>query len=208
MNEDKKKYTSDDDIEKLLAPRCEFHVSAGFKEKLMQEAKSLPEKHKRKWIPFAAFTAAAASVAIVIFTALHFFNAKPTVVGPIIVAETSAATLSDADSKKNPSELYANVQEVKDEPPVTIKTKPRNKTEKTKTKANNKQSSETRIQPVTEGEMPMISKDDSMDPEEVRLRLLETRRNAEIAYIDRMRDEIEANQAYIGQLMTLENVSE
>ena len=59
---------------------------------------------------------------------------------------------------------------------------------------------------VTEGEMPMVNKDESLDPDEVRSRLIESRRNAEIAYIERMRDEIEANQAYISQLMAEENV--
>ena len=54
--------------------------------------------------------------------------------------------------------------------------------------------------------MPMVNKEESLDPDEVRTRLIESRRNAEIAYIERMRDEIEANQAYISQLMAEENV--
>lgn len=208
MNEDKKKYTSEDDIEKLLAPRCEFYISAGFKEKLMQEANSIPKKNSRRWIPLAVSLTAAASVAIIIFTALYFYLHESKEDMPVIVATESTVTPSDTVSVKNSPALYANAQEQKNEAPVTINPQSQHRTAQVKTQQRHEQPIEAQNMTITEGEMPMISKDDSMDPEEVRLRLLETRRNAEIAYIDRMRDEIEANQAYIEQLMTLGNVSE
>lgn len=208
MNEDKKKYTSEDDIEKLLAPRCEFHISAGFKGKLMQEANSIPKKNSRKWITLAVSITAAASVAIIVFTALYFYLNESKEDTPVIATSELTAAPSDTVSVKNQSALCANAQELKNEAPVTLNPQSQHRTTKLKTRKRHEQPVEAQNSPITEGEMPMISKDDSMDPEEVRLRLLETRRNAEIAYIDRMRDEIEANQAYIEQLMTLGNVSE
>ena len=57
---DKKIYESGD-IESLLSPKCDFQVSAGFKDRVIKEAQAVPKR--RRWLlPWAASIGIAAAV--------------------------------------------------------------------------------------------------------------------------------------------------
>lgn len=214
MTEDKKKTYDDDlDLEKILSPRCEFRVSSGFKDRVMAEAHSIPKRRRLLRIPYIAYSVAAAAVAIIVMTTLHFRKPDTAVEMPQITATTeNQATIPSDTIKINPKTqlLAATTQEDAAKGKVS-KTIPTKKDRTLQYKSSKPIILEEELtgadpQPVTEGEMPMINREKSLDPDEVRSRLIEIRRNAEIAYIEQVRDEIEANQAYIAQLMNEENV--
>lgn len=207
-------YIVDKDIEDLLGPRCGFRVSLDFKERLMAEARSIPGRHRRRRVTLAASTAAAAAIAsVVLLTVLHHRHtdiagdAKQTTASVKIPAlPSSVSTEEDSIKEKATTVLLADMPlaEAEYHSPKT-ESVPSRKTVVARTPDEEK-SAASGSGPVTEGELPKVSKETSLDPDKVRLRLLETRRNEGIAYIDRMRDEIEANQAYIEQLMADQNV--
>ncbi|MDE6336979.1 MAG: hypothetical protein K2L34_10470 [Muribaculaceae bacterium] len=61
---DKKIYESGD-IESLLSPKCDFQVSAGFKDRVIKEAQAVPKR--RRWVlPWAASVGIAAAVVAVV----------------------------------------------------------------------------------------------------------------------------------------------
>lgn len=58
---------TDEDIESMLSPRCDFHTSAGFAGRVMQEAEAHGRRKpwRRILIPIAASVAAAAAIIII-----------------------------------------------------------------------------------------------------------------------------------------------
>ncbi|MDE6770363.1 MAG: hypothetical protein K2J78_11630 [Muribaculaceae bacterium] len=57
---DKKSY-GPGDIESLLSPKCDFHVSAGFKDRVIKEAQAVPKR--RRWLlPWVASVGIAAAI--------------------------------------------------------------------------------------------------------------------------------------------------
>lgn len=69
MKKDKNIYPSDKDIENLLSPRCNFHTSEGFAERVVSKAKSASLKRKRRSvIPWIAASGIAAAVLLLIVT--------------------------------------------------------------------------------------------------------------------------------------------
>lgn len=215
MIEKNKPHTEDNNIERHLTPRCDFRVSPGFKDRVMAEARSIRKRRRRRRILYLAFPGAAAAVAIVVMTTLHLHKMDPNVETPQITVAIENQTPTPSDTlKMNPNTtLLADATQANPRKETDSETIPTTKDRTQQPESTNsmileevEMPTETETQPVTEGEMPMINKDTSLDPDEVRSRLIETRRNADIAFIERMRDEIEANQAYIAQLMTEENV--
>lgn len=216
MTKDNKIRTEDQDIERLLAPRCEFRVSSGFKERVMANAQTITKRRRPRRIPIIATSAAAvAAIAIAIIAYLHFFNngisGNTTDVKASV--ETPAPIPSDTIMTHNNSEYLADATTTQAEKTEEIsaavptrKRKANNQRARTTNDEATTESAETELRVGTEGEMRQLQKDDSMDPDEIRVRMIESRRNAEIAYLDRMRDEIETNRIYVAQLMTLENV--
>ena len=214
MNKDTKKtYYDDLDIEDILSPRCEFKVSSDFKDRVMSEAHSVIKHRRNRWILYLTSSVAAASVAIVVMTTLHFRKTDTLTQTSQITATIENQTPTPADTIKitPQKQLLAATTQAFPEKEQVSKLIPTKKNQSRQAKSSKpiiseENLTETEPQPVTEGEMPMVNKEESLDPDEVRTRLIELRRNAEIAYIERMRDEIEANQAYISQLMTEENL--
>ena len=214
MNEDNNKIYDDDlDLEDILSPRCEFHVSSGFKDRVMTEARSVRKQRRNHRILYFTSSVAAATVAIVVMTTLYFGKTDIPTETPQITATIENQTPTSADTIKIPPQnqlLAATIQDFPEKEQVSrlIPTKKNHSRQPKSSKPIilEENLTETEPQQVTEGEMPMVNKEESLDPDEIRTRLIESRRNAEIAYIERMRDEIEANQAYISQLMAEENV--
>ena len=202
-----------DDLDVLLSPRCDFHVSQGFKQRLMAEAVSTKKRHRRRWLPLA-LTSAAASIAIIAIPLALFRHSNETTstLPPATTARVEIPELPQADTTaQNPAhELIAETIKPGHEKPNIRKTSP--KSHHLSGIHSDQQSSkeavaeDTKKNQAIEGEMPMGCRNKSIDPEEVRVRRMETRRNAEMAYIERMRDEIEATRAYIAQLKTEEIV--
>ena len=212
MIEKKQIHTEDIYIEQHLTPRCEFHVSPDFKNRLMAEARSIQKRQRRRWVPYLAFSGAAAAVAIIIMVTLQIHKMDSNVETPQVTAANTIQPSTPSDSLKMNRNipLLAETTPDKYEKETLTETihQKRERVRKTKSAEPTMLDlpDEPDTQPVTEGEMPMTNKETSLDPDEVRSRLIETRRNADIAFIERMRDEIEANQANIAQLMTEENV--
>lgn len=214
MNEDIDKIYDDDlDLKNILSPRCEFHVSPGFKDRVMKEARSIPKRHRYRWIFYITSSVAAATVAIAVITALYFRYPDTPLETPQITATIENQTRTPADTNKinTQTQLLVASTEADPEKEQVAKIIPTMKNHSRRAKASKpiileEDFTETNPQPVTEGEMPMINREKSLDPDEVRARLIESRRNSEIAYIEQVRDKIEANQAYIAQLMSEENV--
>ncbi|MDE7346429.1 MAG: hypothetical protein K2N48_06785 [Muribaculaceae bacterium] len=207
MKKDTKKIYDDYlDLEDILSPRCEFKVSSGFKERVMSEALSIPKHRRYRLIPYLTATVAAAAATIVIITALHFIKTDTSAETPNITAAIENKTPIKSDTLQFVPELLADTPPAQHEKERVAKSVPAKKKQAQKSSSARpvfaKDSSSGNIQPVTEGEMPMVNKERSLDPDEVRNRMLDIRRNAEIAYIESIRDEIDANQAYIAQLMT------
>ena len=202
-----------DDLDVLLSPRCDFHVSQGFKQRLMAEAASTKKRHRRRWLPLA-LTSAAASIAIIALPLALFRHSNETTstLPPATTARVEIPELPQADTTaQNPAhELIAETLKPGQEKPTIRKTSP--KSHHLSGIHSDQQSSkeavaeDTKKNQAIEGEMPMGCRNKSIDPEEVRVRRMETRRNAEMAYLERMRDEIEATRAYIAQLKTEEIV--
>lgn len=212
MNEERKTYMADEDIENLLSPKCVFHTSPGFMERVIAEAQAVSKRRKRRRILFAATSAAAAVAVLVILTVIIHDGKEAHSEMPIVTSNLETPALAPADTlyESTSSELITEAA------PPNIKISADPKMSPTKSviikEPHLSQSvieevkDESELYAVTEGEMPMINRKKSLDPDEVRARLIETRRNAEIAYIEQVRNEIEANQAYIAQLMNEENV--
>lgn len=213
MNEYNDKIYDDDlDLEDILSPRCEYRVSSGFKDRVMSEARYIQKKRRHRRIFYFTSSVAAATVAIVVMATMHFRKSDTPVETTLIMATIENKTATPSDTIKinsRPQLLAAAPRADLEKEPVSkiIQTK---KDNSRRTKTSNliilETTKETYSQQVAEGEMPMINKEESLDPDEIRSRLIESRRNSELAYIEQVRDEIEANQAYISQLMTEENV--
>lgn len=211
MKKDPEIFDDDLDLENLLKPRAEFRVSPAFKQKVMAEAKVIPIRSRRRWMPLAISSAAAIAM-LVILTAVYFHSS----VSPTSQQHTTAAiekklpapgeSLNKEDQTLLIAEAAPVINKEKASQKRTKRKKPATKAVSATTDITNPSVQESKPQPVSEGEMPMISREKPQEPNEVRTRIIETRRNAEIAYIERMRDVIEANQAYIKQLMAEANV--
>ncbi len=65
MMEERKKYLTDGDIEDILSPKCEFHASPGFMEKVVEEAeRTALVRYKKKRLFWRVCSGAAAAVAV------------------------------------------------------------------------------------------------------------------------------------------------
>ena len=200
-------------IENQLKPKCEFHVSSGFKERVMAETRVISKHRRRHWIFPAAASVAAVAVAVIAILAVFHLPDKKTHTDKknvITSVETQSLTPEDTINKNIQSEFIAKATPVKQTQSTTDKSSPGEKAvsrrQKRSQSPNEDKTRNMRHIEATEGAMPMVINNEFPDPDEVRTRLIESRRNAEIAYIEQMRDEIEANQAYISQLMTEENL--
>lgn len=202
----------DIDISNLISPRCDFHVSPGFKQKLMEEVKAMPRHHPRlRWLP-PATVAAAAVAALVVFSLFHFRDLVAPVENPSFIA-TRDIPISDNSLKRDETVLTVTESSLPKQKKRSFrKSKPTKRlssdTVLISQSVYNENSKEIRPQPVTEGEMPLISEERLRDPDEMRVRLIARHRNAEIAYIESIRDEIAANHAYIKQLISETDVSQ
>ena len=179
----------------------------------MEQTLVISKLRSLQWLfPAAASVAAVAEAGIAILAMYHLPDKKTYTDKQYVITsvETQSLTPCDTLNKTVPSEFIANATPVKQAQSTTDKSSPGVKTvSRRKIHSQSPKEDKTgnmRYIEATEGAMPMVINDESPDPDEVRTRLIESRRNAEIAYIERMRDEIEANQAYISQLMTEENV--
>ncbi|MDE6480437.1 MAG: hypothetical protein K2L45_09210 [Muribaculaceae bacterium] len=212
MNEERKTYMSDEDIECLLSPKCDFHTSPGFMERVLAEAHVVSKRRRLRRI-FLSASSSAAAVALLVMVTVIFHHDKKThseVANVSASLETPVPALSDTLHKIISSELFAESKPTK----INISSVSKKSTTKSAIlqkpslmqSMKEEVSDESEPHAVTEGAMPMINQEKSLDPDEVRIRLIETSRNAEIAFIEQMRDEIESNEAYIAQLMDEENV--
>ncbi len=211
MTEEKKKHISESEIENLLAPRCGFHVSAEFQEKLLNEVAAQKKSQRRKF-PLGAIFSAAAVCALVVLTAILFIgrSSLETQTEPLAEIHTGVST-SQVTEKISPADI-TELPATKHDETVPVKKAPSsssiaNASNKRKPRHVEKALPGVEERQKPEGEMPIAS-DESQgdpDPDEVRQQLLTSRRNAEIAYIDRMRSEIEETQDYIGRYMSLVN---
>lgn len=214
MNEDPEIFDDDLELENILKPRAEFRVSPTFKQRVMEEAKAMPARSHRRWIPFVVSSAAAAIASIVILFVWIFRSPEDPADGQPVTASVKipAHAHSDTLNQVANSPLIAEAST-----PIQSKVNPQSGTAKKKSVSKSHSSPRSisregieisKPLKVTKGEMPKIGRDGPLNPDEVRAHLLETRRNAEIAYIEQIRDEIEANQAYIAQLMAEVNVNQ
>lgn len=199
------------DLDSLLCPKCDFHVSSGFKQRVMTEAKATSERTHRRRIPLAITSAAAAIAVILLLIAfLYRHDDMPAPKPAVASVELPALSLSDTTALTTHSELMAESLPTKQEIQHVHKSSPKRypvaRISSDRKSTQESAMEETGRSQTIEGEMPMVSSNKAIDPDEVRVRLIETRRNAEIAYIERIRDEIEATQAYIAQLKTEEIV--
>ncbi len=65
MMEERKKYLTDGDIEDILSPKCEFHASPGFMEKVVEEAeRTALVRYKKKRVFWRVCSGEAAAVAV------------------------------------------------------------------------------------------------------------------------------------------------
>lgn len=65
MMEERKKYLTDGDIEDILSPKCEFHPSPGFMEKVVEEAeRTVLVRNRRKRLFWRLCSGVAAAVAV------------------------------------------------------------------------------------------------------------------------------------------------
>lgn len=219
MKKDKKNYFEDLEIEDLLRPRCQFHASPDLKGKVMAHVSYLKRPLYRKpatWI-------AAASICAAILTIGYLVRYHDNGQQQEIVAETVKKIENETGKKDNGKAAMIKVLQNETETPETPateikpKTASRAKTYRRVATTDDKRTSHeknishshpaTDIMIATVGEMPMASRKGIIhNPDSVRQRIIESRRKAEIAYIEMLRSEIEANEAYITQLMTSENV--
>ena len=212
MNEERKTYMPEMDIENILSPKCNFRTSPGFMERVMAEAEAVSRRRRLRRIFLSASSSAAAVALFVMVTAIFHHDKKThSEVATVTTSlETPVPDLSDTLHNIISSELIAESKPANNRI-STVPTKSTTKSvilQETYLSQSVKEgvTNEPDIHVGTEGEMHMIKQEKSLDPDEVRIRLIETSRNAEIAFIEQMRDEIEANQAYITQLMDEENV--
>lgn len=70
MNEERKTYMADEDIEDLLSPKCNFHPSPGFMERVIAEAEAYSARRRRHRLWWMYSGAAAAVAALVVITIL------------------------------------------------------------------------------------------------------------------------------------------
>ena len=70
MNEERKTYMADEDIEDLLSPKCDFHTSPEFMERVIAEAEAYSASRRKHRLWRMYYGAAAAVAALVVITIL------------------------------------------------------------------------------------------------------------------------------------------
>lgn len=200
---------SDWELEDLLSPKCEFHVSPGFKDRVMNEAQAMKDipagkPSPRKW---GWSVAAAASVIAAIMLSALYFTDRVSDDKQILVAKETT-TVSDSPAKESEMTLFAE-RTVKKKQTSQKSTKLKStKKRKTSKPRRHKHKEETTDQAPSaiKGALPMGESKSSLEPEDIRKRLVERQRNEDIAFIDRMRVEVNANEEYISRLMASQNI--
>lgn len=195
---------SDRELEDLLSPKCEFHVSPGFKERVMNEARAIkdipagkPSPRKWGW----SVVAAASVIAAIMLSALYFTDRVSNDKQILVAKETTS--VSDSPAKESETTLLAE-RTVKKKKQTSQKSTKRKTTKNRKTskprRHSLKEGGQSQVPTIIEGEMPMKETESSLEPEEVRERIIERRRNEDIAFIDCMRDEIRRVDDYLARL--------
>ncbi len=62
------KYYKEEDIERILSPKCDFRVSSDFKDKVMQRVQAKPKHPYHRFMPWLAAAIASAAVVTLVFT--------------------------------------------------------------------------------------------------------------------------------------------
>ena len=208
-------YFEDKDIESLLRPRCGFKVSPDFKERVMAEARSLPEPRRHRWVkPVVSTAAAAAIISALIMTIIHLQSldiagddtpATASVEFP--TQPTHAPAPVDTIREKRSTILIADIPNTKKEN-IPSRTKPEPSGHPTPQHHDTEENAhEATGQTAAEGELPRIHRESTLDPDRVRHRLLETRRNEKIANLEHLREDFEHHKARMEKLMTDQNIN-
>ena len=216
MTEEKYKYMNDEDVEELFSPKCEFHVSSGFRERVVKEARSDARRNGLR-IPsrVASAVAAAAAAVVLIVMALHGGKETDT---PATHRQTAAATTYAPDKSAAKKSIpptsdriliaktdgnAAGLEDLQDNHESNVrKNKVRNQTREVNKPAIAEKNTEKPMTQYGVAEGPMIDISEHFqcqapDPALVREMNEELRRSAETAYIASVRQDIEETEAYI-----------
>lgn len=201
MKEERHPYLTEEDIEDLLSPRCDFHASPAIMERVMEEieATSAPKKTLRPWWRYAGVAAAiaaivVASVIVVNKTANHYEK-------PILAA--TLPTLEETEISSQILEKQVEVEAENEE--ISEKTENSTKKNKISNKKNvyiAKNTTQREIKPI-EGALSTRS---DLEENNSSKRLLSTddcdeyTRMVQQAYIERIRFEIAETKAYVKEM--------
>lgn len=201
MKEERHPYLTEEDIEDLLSPRCDFHASPAIMERVMEEIEtsSAPPLAHRTWWRYAGVAAAisaiiVASVIVVNKTANHYEK-------PILAA--TLPTFEETEVSPKMTELHVGMETVKTE----ISEKKENTAKKNKIKNEKnvyiaKSTTKREIKPI-EGALSTRS---DLEENNSSKRLLSTddyddyTRMVQQAYIERIRGEIAETEAYVMEM--------
>ncbi len=92
MKEKRKTYMADEDIEDLLSPKCDFHASPGFMDRVIAEAEAYSARRQRRRLWWMYSGAAAAVAALVVITILVGNKMETQPNTPIIASVEPATT--------------------------------------------------------------------------------------------------------------------
>lgn len=106
---DKKSYQPGD-IESLLSPKCDFQVSAGFKDRVIKEAQALP-KRRRRFLPWVASAGIAAAVVAVVCLLLPWGDNNMVTPGDGI-ASSAIASSTDSINDSGMGEVKTESEEI------------------------------------------------------------------------------------------------
>lgn len=101
MERENKSYKAED-IELILCPKCDFHVSSGFKERVIRAAQVEPIRSRRRFMPWIAAAVASAAVVALVFTLTLRHHDQPLNPGQKIqVSARQLKSVSPQDSPQN-----------------------------------------------------------------------------------------------------------
>ncbi len=219
MKEERPTYMSEEDIEDLLSPKCDFHASPGFMERVMAEIESdaAPKPRHRAWWRYSAASAAVAALivaTILIASKTETQTDMPTIAFALPMQEGIQPTHAPKINKTQ-EEMPEEISKKKDNP--SLKDKIMNEknvilAESRKRKASPSEDQENTHEEDTQGkgniaviEGPMSSRSDLEAHNSTRL-LLSTddcddyTRMVRQAYIERVRYEIAETEAYVEEM--------
>ncbi len=113
MNEERKTYMADEDIEDLLSPRCDFHTSPGFMERVIAEAEAYSAQRRKSRL-WWMWSGAAAAVAVLVVITIFVGNKMETQHSTPLVASVAPAI---EKKHKNPPAPPAIENEISEEKP-------------------------------------------------------------------------------------------